>query len=49
VHLPDLVDLPGQLENPLGGRGFPRIDVRKDANVTVFRKIGHGLIFGCLN
>jgi hypothetical protein len=36
VHLADLVDLAGELEDALGGRGLARVDVGEDADVAVF-------------
>ena len=42
VHLPDLVDLPRELENALRGSRLSRIDVRKNAYISVFRKVSHG-------
>jgi hypothetical protein len=42
VHFPHLVDFPGQLEDALGRRSLPGVNVREDANVTVFGKVSHG-------
>jgi len=35
VHLADLVALAGVVQNPLGGRGLPGIDVGHDAEIAV--------------
>ena len=35
MHLADLVALAGVVEDPLGGRGLPGIDVRHDAEIAV--------------
>jgi hypothetical protein len=42
VHLADLVDLAGELEDALGGGGLARIHVGEDADVPVLAEVGHG-------
>jgi hypothetical protein len=35
MHLADLVDLAGELEDTLGGGRLTRIDVREDADIAI--------------
>ncbi len=35
VHLTGFVDFTGELKDTLGGGGFTRIDVRKDADISI--------------
>jgi hypothetical protein len=37
----DLVNLAGELENPLGSRGFTGVDVGENADVPVGVKVSH--------
>ena len=37
MHFPDFMNFTGELQNPLGGRGFTGIDVREDTDVSVKR------------
>jgi hypothetical protein len=41
VHLPDLVDLAGELEDALGGRRLAGVHVGEDADVSVFTEVFH--------
>ena len=41
VHFADLVDLAGQFEDALGGRGLARVDVGENADVPVACEVCH--------
>lgn len=41
VHLSGLVDLTGELQDPLRGSRLAGIDVREDPDVSVFGKVTH--------
>ena len=49
VDLADFVDLAGEFENALGGRGLARIDVGENADVAVFGEVLHacGVLLSC--
>jgi hypothetical protein len=48
MHLTDLVDLAGELEDALGGRGLAGIDVREDADVSLLGEVVHEFAFGAV-
>jgi hypothetical protein len=41
VHLADLVDLAGQLEDALGGRGLASVYVRENTDVSLLGEVVH--------
>jgi hypothetical protein len=41
MHLAELVDLAGELEDALSGGRLPCIHVREDADISIFAQIRH--------
>jgi hypothetical protein len=48
VHLADFVDLASELEDPLRRRGLAGIDVREDADVSLFGQVVHEVAFAMI-
>jgi hypothetical protein len=42
VYFTDLVNLAGDIEDTLCRRGFARVNMGKDTNVSVSAEVGHG-------
>ena len=45
MHLADLVDLAGELEDALGRGGLARVHVREDADVSLLGEVVHTVLF----